>query len=99
MCDKSWACCLVMNCGVMFCHFSHHFFFAWGPVAVVSKLSSTLSVAEPMIFHVHYFQFLDDAVVDNAKCCGVVRLHGVGGWGWPMNSRVWQMGMVSLKFM
>ncbi len=24
---------------------------------------------------------------------------GVGGWGWPMNSRVWQVGMASLQLM
>ncbi len=28
-----------------------------------------------MVFHVHCFKFLDDLVVDNAECSGVVRLH------------------------
>ncbi len=39
--------------------------------------SLTFSVAEPMVFHVHCFQFLDNIVVDDTKCSGVVRLH----WG------------------
>ncbi len=43
----------------------------------MSKLSLTFSVAEPIVFHVHCFQFLDNVVVDNAKCSGVVHLH----WG------------------
>ncbi len=71
-------------------------FFAWGPV--VLKLSLTFSVAEPMVFHVHCFQFLDDVVVDNAKCSGSVCIE-VGGWGWPMNSRVWRAEMASLQLM
>ncbi len=49
------------------------FFHIVGPV--VSKLASTFSVMEPMVFHVHCFQFLDDNFVDNTKCSGVVRLH------------------------
>ncbi len=57
---------------------SHVVLFAWGPV--VSKLSSTFSVVEPMVLHVHSFQFLDNIVVDNAKCSGVARLH----WGWRL---------------
>ncbi len=60
---------------MMFCHVVAVVLFAWGPV--VLKLSSTFSVAEPMVFHVHYFQFLDNIVVDNAECSGVARLH----WG------------------
>ena len=51
-------CCLVMNCGMMFCHVVAVVLFAWGPV--VSKLSLTFSVAEPMVSHVHCFQFLDN---------------------------------------
>ncbi len=43
-------------------------FFTWGPV--VLKLASTLSVTEPMVFHVHFFQFFDAVVVDNTKCSG-----------------------------
>jgi hypothetical protein len=47
----------MMNCGMMFCHIVAVVLFAWGPV--VLKLSSTFSVAEPMVLHVHCFQFLD----------------------------------------
>jgi hypothetical protein len=57
----------------MFCHIVAVIFFAWG--TLVSKLSLTFSVAEPMVFHVHCFQFLDDVLVDNTKCSGVVHLH------------------------
>jgi hypothetical protein len=64
-----------MNCGTMFCHIVAIVLFVWG--LVVSKLSSTFSVAEPMVFHVHCFQLLDNIVVDNTKCSGVVCLH----WG------------------
>ncbi len=64
---------LVMNCGMMLCHVVAAFLFVWGPV--VSKLSSTFSVAEPMAFHVNCFQFYDNLVVDDAECSGVVRLH------------------------
>ncbi len=71
-------CCLVMNCSMMFCHVVIVSLFAWGPV--VLKLSSTFSVMEPMVFHVHCFQFLDNIVVDNAECSGVVCLH----WGWRL---------------
>ncbi len=71
-------CCLVMNCSMMFCHVVAIVLFAWGPV--VSKLSSAFSVMEPMVLHVHCFQFLDNIVVDNAKCSGVVRLH----WAWRL---------------
>jgi hypothetical protein len=71
--EESGACCLVMNCGMMFCPVVAIVFFAWGPV--VSKLSSTFSVVEPMVLHVHCFQFLDDIVVGDAECSGVVRLH------------------------
>ncbi len=63
----------MMNCGMMFCHVVAIVFFAWSPV--VSKLSSTFSVAEPMVFHVHCFQFLDIVIVGDAECSGVVRLH------------------------
>jgi hypothetical protein len=86
-----------MNWGMMLCHKVAVVFFAWGPV--VLKLSSTFSVAEPMVFHVHCFQFLDEVVVDNTKCSGVVSLIGVGGWGWPINLRVWRAGMASLQLM
>ncbi len=41
------------------------------------KLSSTFSVTEPIVLHVHCFQFLDSTVVDIAECSGIVRLH----WG------------------
>ncbi len=71
-------CALVMNCGMMFCHVVAVVLFAWGPV--MSKLISKFSVAEPMVFHVHCFHFLDNIVVDNAKCSGVVCLH----WGWRL---------------
>jgi hypothetical protein len=57
----------------MFCHIVAIVFFAWSPV--VSKLSLTFSVAEPMVFHVHRFQFLDGVAVDNNKCSGVFHLH------------------------
>ncbi len=67
-----------MNCGMMFCHVVAVVLFACGPV--VLKLSSTFSVAEPMVFHVHCFQFLDNVVVEEAECSGVVRLH----WGWRL---------------
>jgi hypothetical protein len=53
----------------MVCHVVTIAFFAWG--TVVSKLASTFSVAEPMVFHIHCFQFFDDIVVDNAKCSGL----------------------------
>ncbi len=62
----------------MFCHVVAIVFFAWGPV--VSKLSLTFSVAEPMVFHGHCFQLLDEVVVDNTKCSGVVHLH----WCWRL---------------
>ncbi len=68
-----------MNCGMMFCHVVAVVLFAWGPV--VSKLSSTFSVAEPMVFHVHCFQVFDNVVVDNANCSGVVHLHWGRRWG------------------
>ncbi len=68
-------CCLVMTCGMMFCHVVAVVLFPWGPV--VPKASSTFSVVEPMVFHVHCFQFLDNIVVEDTKCSGVVRLH----WG------------------
>ena len=58
---------------MMFCHIVALVFFAWGPV--VSKLATTFSVAEPMVFHVHCFQFFDEVVVDDTKCSGVVCLH------------------------
>ena len=64
-----------MNCGMMLCHVVAIVFFAWGPA--VLELLSTFSVAKPMVFHVLCFQFLDDVVVDNVKCSGVVHLH----WG------------------
>ncbi len=64
-----------MNCSMMFCHVATVVLFAWGPV--VSKLSLTFSVAEPMVLHVDCFQFLDIIVVDDAKCSAVVCLH----WG------------------
>jgi hypothetical protein len=63
---------------MMFCHVVAVVLFVWGPV--VLTLSSTFSVAEPMVFHVHCFQFLDNIVDDNAECSGVVRLH----WGWRL---------------
>jgi hypothetical protein len=59
-----------MNGGMMFCHIVAIVFFAWGPVVLI--LSLTFSVTEPMVFHVHCFNFFDDIVVDNAKCSGVV---------------------------
>jgi hypothetical protein len=59
----------------MFCHVVAVVLFAWGPV--VSKLSSTFTVVEQMVLHVHCFQFFDNIVVDNAKCSGVFRLY----WG------------------
>jgi hypothetical protein len=62
-----------MNCGMMLCHVVTIIFFAWGPV--VLKLFSIFSVAEPMVFHVHCFQFLDYVVVDGAKCSGIVHLY------------------------
>jgi hypothetical protein len=68
-----------MNCGMILCHVIAIVFFAWGPV--VSKLSSPFSVAKPMVFHVHCFQFLDDVVVDDSKCSGVVCLHRGGRLG------------------
>jgi hypothetical protein len=70
--------CLVMNCGMMLCYVVAVVLFAGGPV--VSKLSSTFSVAEPMVFHAHCFQFLHNVVVDNAECSSVVHLH----WGWRL---------------
>ncbi len=70
--------CFVMNCGMMLCHVVAVVIFAWGPV--VRILSSTFSVAEPMVFYVHCFQFLDNIVVEDAKCSGVVGLH----WGWRL---------------
>ncbi len=63
---------------MMFCHIVAVVFFAWGPV--VSKSSLTFPVAEPMVFHAHCFQFLDDVVIDNTKCSGVVCLH----WCWRL---------------
>ncbi len=63
----------------MFFHVVAVVFFACGPV--VSKLAATFSVTEPMVFHVHYFQFFDDVVADNAKCSGVSVCIGVRGWG------------------
>jgi hypothetical protein len=62
-----------MNCSMMLCHVVAIAFFAWGPE--VSKLSSTFSVVDPMVFHVHCFQFLNDVIVDDANCSGIVRLH------------------------
>ncbi len=70
--------CLVMNSGMMFCHIVTIVFFACG--LVVSKLASTFSVPEPMVCHIHCFQFFDDVVVDNAECSGVVCLH----WCWRL---------------
>jgi hypothetical protein len=64
-----------MNCAMMLCHVVAVVLFAWD--LVVLKLSSTFSVVEPMVFHFHCFQFLDNIVVDNAECSGVVCLH----WG------------------
>ncbi len=64
-----------MNCGMMLCYVVAIVLFAWGPV--VSKLSLAFSIAEPMVFHVNCFHFLDNVIVDNAKCNGVVHLH----WG------------------
>ncbi len=88
---------LVMNYGVMVCYVVATVLFAWGPV--VSKLSSTFSVVEPMVFHVHCFQFLDNIVIDNAKCSDVVCLH----WGWSLRMahefEVWRAGMSSLQLM
>jgi hypothetical protein len=70
-----------MNCGMMLCHVVTIVLFAWGPVVVLKlSLILTFSVAEPMVFHVHCFQFLDNVVVDNTKCSGVVHLH----WGWRL---------------
>ncbi len=59
----------------MLCYVVAVVLFAWGPV--VSKLSSAFSVMEPTVFYAHLFQFLDNVVVHDAKCSGVVRLH----WG------------------
>ncbi len=67
-----------MNCGMMIRHVVTIVLFARGPV--VSKLSSTFSVTEPMVLRVRCFQFLDDIVVDDAKRSGVVCLH----WGWRL---------------
>ncbi len=67
-----------MNSGMMCCHVVAVVLFVWGPV--VSKFSLTFFVVEPMVFHVHCFQFLDNIVVDDAKCSGVVHLH----WGWRL---------------
>ncbi len=64
-----------MNWDMMLCYVVTIVLFAWGPV--VSKLSLAFSVTGPMVFHVNFFQFLDNVVVDNAKCSGVVHLH----WG------------------
>jgi hypothetical protein len=77
-----------MNCGMMFCHVFAVVLFAWG--LAVSKLSLTFSVVEPMVFHVDCFQFLDNVVVDNAECSGVVRLH----WGWSLGMAHEFKGMV-----
>jgi hypothetical protein len=63
----------VMNGDMMFFHIVAVVFFAWGPV--VSKLASSFSVLEPMVFHVHCIQFFGDLVVDSSKCSGVVCLH------------------------
>ncbi len=60
---------------MMLCHIVAVVLFAWG--SVVSKLSLTFFVTEPMVFHVHCFQFLDNIVVDVTKCSDVVHLH----WG------------------
>jgi hypothetical protein len=30
MCEECWACCLVMNCGMLLCHVNAVVFFAWG---------------------------------------------------------------------
>ncbi len=43
-------------------------------------MALTFSVAEPMVFHVHCFHFVDEVVVDDAKCSGVVCLH----WCWRL---------------
>ncbi len=62
----------------------------WHLGPVVLKLSSTFSVVEPMVFHVHCFQFLDNIFVDNAKCSCVVHLH----WGWRLGMAHEFKGMV-----
>ncbi len=61
--------------------YSCRFFFAGGPV--VSILTLPFSVAEPMVFHVHCFQFFDDVVVDLMMPSAVVLFVciGVRGWG------------------
>ncbi len=40
--------------------------------------------------HVYCFQFLDNVVVDNAECSGVVRMH----WGWRLGMAHEFEGMV-----
>ncbi len=86
-------CCLVMNCSMMFCHVVAIVLFARDPV--VSKLSLTFSVTEPMVLHVHCFRFLDNIVVDNAKCSGVVHLH----WGQRLEMAHEFKGMAGRDFL
>ena len=66
------SCLLVVSWGMMFGHVVSIVFFARGPV--MANMAVTFSVAEPMVFHVHCFEFLDIFFVDNAKRSGAVRL-------------------------
>ncbi len=90
-------CCLVMNFGMMLCHVVAVDLFAWG--TVVSKLSLTFSVAKPIVFHVYGFLFLDKLLLTMPSAVVLSVCIEVGGWGWPMNLRVWRVGMASLQLM
>jgi hypothetical protein len=63
----------------MVCHIVTLVFFAWGPV--VSKLAFSFSVMEPMIFHVHCFQFLMTLLLTMPSAVVLSVCIGVGGWG------------------
>ncbi len=89
--------CLVMNYGMMLYHLVATVLFEWSPV--VSKLSLAFSVVEPMVFHVHCFQFLDMLLLTMPSAVVLSVCIGVGDWGWPMNLRVWWAGMASLQLM
>ncbi len=58
---------------------SRRVFFAWGPV--VSKMATTFSVAEPMVFHVHCFQFLMTLLLMMPSAVVVSVRIVVGDWG------------------
>jgi hypothetical protein len=71
-------CYLVMNGGMMLCVVAV-VFFAWGPV--VLKLATTFSVIEPMVFHVHCFQFLMTLLLTSLSAVVLFVCIDVGGWG------------------